>query len=478
MELWSAERVCIKGRFERDWGLLVDDQGLIQAIGPRQQLVSKAAAVNHYTDSLLMPAFVDAHAHSFSRVFRGLADFTASFDDLRDNLIWPLSHAIDEELLEAILTVAYAEQALAGVSSVGEFFYLHNGNSKEAKQARLADKAIAIATQLGLRITLVYAFFDQGNQENVKAFSQPLETSLEQYQLLCDQYADNDLVQVIPGIHSLEHTSEAAIKAAFKIAEEQDCKLHVQLAESERDLEFAKSQYQDSPLKVLEKFGVLSDRLVVVNGVHLNDEELAFLKQHEAQTIICPSAALARAADFPNAYGILREGIEFALGSGALGMSNHFSLPEEIKWLEFSQRGMQKSLNILCSQSEHGSLWDLCSSNGSEALGLPCSPLMPGSSADFMVVKMAEPVSKPNFGYKQQHFMNQLIFNWGTLTRITHLFVKGAPVVRNGRLRQDISGAYSKIERWSEAFLRFMEKSTNPEAPEEETEPSIDDTAG
>jgi 5-methylthioadenosine/S-adenosylhomocysteine deaminase len=478
MELWSAERVCIKGRFERDWGLLVDEQGTIQAIGPRQQLVAKAAVVNHYTDSLLMPAFVDAHAHSFARVFRGLADFTASFDDLRDNLIWPLSHAIDEELLEAVLTVSYAEQALSGVASIGEFFYLHNGNSKDSNQAHLAEKAASIASQLGLRITLVYTLFDQGTEENVKAFYQPLETSLKHYQALQEQYADNDLVNIIPGVHSLEHASEDAIKAAFKIAEEQNCKVHVQLAESERDVAYSRQQYGMSPLEVIDSLGLLNEHLVIVNGIHLTDEELTKMREHEIEMVICPSASLARASDFPNAYGLLREGIDFALGSGSLAMSNQFSLPEEIKWLEFSQRGMQKSLNILGSQTEQSSLWDLCSASGSRSLGLPDSPLMPGASADFMVVKLAEPAFKPNFGYKHQHFMNQLLFGWGTLTQVTHLFVKGAPVVRNGRLRQDISGSFDKIERWSEAFLRFMEKSTNSEEPPAEDEPSIDDTAG
>lgn len=478
MELWSAERVCIKGRFEKDWGLLVDEQGVIQAIGPRQQLVAKAAAVNHYTDSLLMPAFVDAHAHSFARVFRGLADFTASFEDLRDNLIWPLSHAIDEELLEAVLTVSYAEQALAGVASVGEFFYLHNGNAKDASRTNLAEKALSIASQLGLRITLIYSFFDQGSEENVKAFSQPLETSLEQYKKLQEQYADNDLIRIIPGVHSLEHTSEEAIKAVAKLAEAQDCQFHIQLAETERDVEYAKEHYGETPLKALEKLGLLSERVVVVNGAHLSDEELGLIKKHHIQTVVCPSASLARASEFPNAYGLLRDEIDFAIGSGTLGISNHFSLPEEIKWLEFSQRGMQKSLNILCSQTEHASLWDLGSSCGSRALGMADSPLMPGSSADFMVVKLSEAAFKPNFGYKHQHFMNQLIFGWGTLCNVTHLFVKGAPVVRNGRLRQDIVSAFAKIERWSEAFLRFMEKSTNPETPEPQEELAIDDTAG
>ena len=103
---------------------------------------------------------------------------------------------------------------------------------------------------------------------------------------------------------------------------------------------------------------------------------------------------------------------------------------------------------------------------------------MPGSPADFLIVKLAEPAIKPNFGFKQQHFMNQLLFGWGALTQITHVFVKGAPVVRNGRLRQDISSAFSKIERWSEAFLRFMEKSTSNDPPLDEGDGSIDDTAG
>ncbi len=466
MELWSADRVCIKGRFERDWGIMVDDEGVIQSIGPRDQLVANAKSVRQYSDHILLPAFINPHHIGFTRIFRGLFDFNASFQELRQKLVWPLSQAIDTELFEAVYRLALAEQALAGVASVGEFHYLHNGYFKEPGRGNFGELIISIARDMGLRLNLVYTFFDQGSSENTRAFIQPLDSSLEEFQSLFERYRNDPLVNVLPGVHSLEHTSSEAIIAAAELAEKYDTKFHVCLAERESELENARLQYGTTPLRALEKMGVLNDRLVVINGTHLDDEELHMLQGFENPMVICPSASLARGDDFPNTLGLIREEIPIAVGSSTIGMSNAYSVCNEIQWLEFSQRSLQKVMNVLCSQTDITSLWELGAGNGATALNLNPALLMPGSPADFMLVRISEVGFRPHFKYTDNRFLNQLIYGWGNQVQVTDLLVQGRPVVKNGYVCSDLTDSIYKTETWSQAVLRSMEKSAGKTAEE------------
>ena len=465
--LWSAERVYVRGRFEKDWGIMVDDDGIIQSVGPRQQLVATARAVYHYPNRILLPAFINPHHHGFHRIYRGITNFNTSFQVLLDKLVWPLSHAIDNDLFDAVCRIALAEQALSGVATVGEFHYLHNGHFKNQGEARFGERLIRIATEMGMRLTLVYSFFDQGS-DNASAFVQSLDVSQREFEALQEKYKDNPLINIIPGVHGLQHTSPEAIIAAAELAKKYDTRWHIQLAEREGELETSQLHYGTTPLRALDKMGVLDSRMVVINGTLLDEEELVLMREHDISIILCPSSSLSIGDDFPNTWSVLQEEIPFAVASDILGMNNNYSVADEIRWLEFSQRSLQKNMNILCSQAEIESLLELGTWLPAQMLGVNSAQLMPGSHADFMLISVSHPCARPPFNYNK-HFMNQLIFGWGSQVSVTHLMVQGKLVVRNGFLKHDLSASYRRLEQWSEAFLRTMEKSAKS-APTNEVE--------
>ncbi len=439
--------------------MLVDDNGVIKAIGPRQQLVARARTVYHYPGKVLMPAFLNPHHHGFHRAFRGVSDFDISFSELVHKLIWPVSHAIDDELFEAVYKVAFAEQAQAGVSGVGEFHYLHNGQHEDGGQARFAEKIIRIAVEMGMRLTLVYGFFDQGSSDTARAFIRALDTSLEEFNSLHSAYGKQPLIQIIPGVHSLEHTSSEAIIAAAELAEKYDTRFHVQLAERENELESAQIHYGTTPLRALQKMGVLNERLVIINGTLLDDEELAMVKEHNASMILCPSASLSRGDQSPNISAVLKNKINFAVGSDSVVMNHNYLVSEDIKLLEYTERSRRQSMNVLATETGHHSLWDLGSHIPAALISAPSSQLMPDSPADFMLIAPAQDQA-PSPKLPGHHFSNQLLYGWGAQAKMTHLMVQGKLVVSNSFPTTDLNDAYQRLARWNEAFLRSIKRSS------------------
>lgn len=453
MELWSAERLYVRGRFEKDWGVAVDEDGIIQAIGPRQHLVANAKTVHHYPGHLLLPAFINPHQHGFHRLFRGVSDFDATFNELAGQLIYPICHAVSEEAFDAVHRIAFAEQALAGIGTVGEFHYLHNGAHQQTGKAHYAERLVHIAGELGLRLTLIYGFYDQGAQ----AFIQPLDESLKEFHQLAKQFKDHSLVNIIPGVHSLEHTSSDAIIATARLAEEYDTKWHIQLADHEDELALAQEHYGTTPLRALEKMSVLSNRVVVINGSVLDQGELDMIAKHEIAMVICPTAAMAKGYCLPPVAGLLDRNIMFSVAADSLAMSNDYSVPEDIKLLEFSERRRQRKMDALRSCMDIDSLWDLGTWNPAQVLGVNSAQFLPGCSADFMLISIAQPCSRPHLpSGKNLHFMNQLLFGWSSQISISHLMVQGKLVVKNGNTKTDLTESYRYLEKFSTPFMKAL----------------------
>lgn len=461
MQLWSAERVFVKGRFERDWALMVDDEGVIQAVGPRSQMVSKADTVFFYPQSVLMPSFVNPHHIGYHTLFKGVAGQTTHLDALTRRMIWPLSQTVDQELLEALYVVAFAEQARSGVGTVGEFHYLHNGARKVASEEHnWAEVIVDIAREMGLRITLVYAFFDQGDPEETQAFMEPLSISLKKFEALQERFADDPAVRIVPGIHSLTHTSPESVVMAGELAQKYGLPLHIPLAESADELKTTEVNYGTTPLRALEMMEVVDEHLVVIHGNLLEQEEFQRIKERNACMVLCPGASCAKGLGLPQAVELLEYRIPFCLGSDSPCLGNAYGGPAEIRHLEYVQRIQQTTMNVLNRQSFSSTLWDLVSAQAARAVGGHDGGLMPGAPADFILVNLDGSSFRPRWSFSTEPFLNQIIYGWGAQTRVSHLVVAGRMAMNQGHVASPrLEQSYQKLEQWSDAFMRSVGRS-------------------
>ena len=78
-------------------------------------------------DGLTLPGLANAHSHAFQRALRGRTQHgSGSFWTWREQM-YALAERLDPESYLALARATYAEMALAGVTTVGEFHYLHHG---------------------------------------------------------------------------------------------------------------------------------------------------------------------------------------------------------------------------------------------------------------------------------------------------------------------------------------------------------------
>ena len=141
------------GRFVAEERLFVDDAGRIAAPADDATPIDLAGKA-------LLPGFVNAHSHSFQRLIRGRAESRAvsgrDFWSWRNTMYQAAARLSPEDVYD-VARMCFLEMVHAGITTVGEFHYLHNApdGTPYDDPNLLAHQVIAAAQSVGLRIVLL-----------------------------------------------------------------------------------------------------------------------------------------------------------------------------------------------------------------------------------------------------------------------------------------------------------------------------------
>ena len=106
---------------------------------------------------LTIPGLANAHSHAFQRAFRGKTEVgRGTFWTWREQM-YAAAARLDPDNYFALARATFGEMALAGVTGVGEFHYVHHapdGSPYEDPNA-MGAAVIAAAREVGIRITLI-----------------------------------------------------------------------------------------------------------------------------------------------------------------------------------------------------------------------------------------------------------------------------------------------------------------------------------
>ncbi len=127
---WHAELAWLPGR-------AVCPDVLIEAAGDRFTAVTPEVPASDIPDGarpglsrlpgLTLPGLANAHSHAFHRALRGITQVgRGTFWTWRERM-YQVAAGLDPDSYLALARAVYAEMALAGITCVGEFHYLHHG---------------------------------------------------------------------------------------------------------------------------------------------------------------------------------------------------------------------------------------------------------------------------------------------------------------------------------------------------------------
>lgn len=417
--------------FEPDLTVLVDGDRITGIVRPAE--VPADAEVDDWGDAAIIPGTVNAHGHAFQNLFKGFSD-DLPFDRWRDDVLYPFSERLDGDAIYAGALFAFAEALLAGATTTVDFFYLHDAGNDNA------ERVIQAARDIGIRLVLARALYDPDAPTKAPArYREPAREAAERCRSLATSYAVDPLIHVQPAPHSLHAASPETIRIALELAEELDTPCHLHLAEASYERAQVEERYGTTPVRLLAREGLLSERLVTIHTVWADDEELDLLAESGAGVVHCPGANAFLGDGMARVPEMLARGIRVALGPDGGCANNRQSVFDEMR----SATLIAKARLTDGSAMDAATAFRMGTEGGADLLGLPVGRLEVGAHADLVGLDTHDLSLQPP-GLLERHIVHSM-----QQTAIANVMVGGRMVirdrhlttVRNGEIRKRVADA-------------------------------------
>jgi formiminoglutamate deiminase len=379
-------------------------------------------------EGLTIPGLANAHSHAFQRALRGRTQHgTGSFWTWREQM-YRLAERIEPDSYLALARATYAEMALAGVTTVGEFHYLHHapGGARYDDPNELGRLLMAAAAEAGIRITLLDACYLHGGigapAEGAQLrFS---DGSAEAWAERVDDLGeDGDSARVGAAIHSMRAVDPDSAAVVASWARDRGRPLHAHVSEQPAENAACVAEYGSTPTALLAGAGALDARFTAVHATHLENADVAALGSAGACCCVCPTTE----RDLADGIGAMRPLVD-AGASLSLGSDSHavIDLFEEARAVELDERlatlerGRHTAAGLL-GAATHG---------GHGALGwADAGRIAPGARADLVTVALD---SVRLAGADPATALESVVFA-ASAADVRHVVVDGNPVVADGR---------------------------------------------
>ncbi|OKJ99777.1 N-formimino-L-glutamate deiminase [Streptomyces sp. CB03234] len=375
---------------------------------------------------LTVPGLANAHSHAFHRALRGTVQVgSGTFWTWRE-VMYQVASRLTPDTYFALARAVYAEMALAGITAVGEFHYLHHapGGTPYADPNAMGEALIAAAGEAGIRITLLdTAYLSSGfgaaPEPHQLRFS---DGTAEAWAVRASLLKDRDGVRIGAAVHSVRAVPADQLSTVAQWAADRQAPLHVHLSEQTAENDACLAAHGCTPTRLLADHGVLGPRTTGVHNTHLTDEDIALLGGTGTGTCMCPTTERDLADGIGPAVALQRAGSPLSLGSDSHAV---IDLLEEARAMELDERLRSRTRGHWTAAA----LLRAATADGHAALGWPdAGRLETGALADFTTialdtVRTAGPV--PRLAAETAVFA-------ASAADVRHTVVGGRHVVRDG----------------------------------------------
>jgi 5-methylthioadenosine/S-adenosylhomocysteine deaminase len=229
---------------------------------------------------------------------------------------------------------------------------------------------------------------------------------------------------VQPAPHSPHGASPAMIRAGWEVAEAANTRFHIHVAEGRYEGERTLAEHGATPIRYLDRLGVLGPRMIGVHCVWLDDEEIALMGGRGAALSYCPSSNMFLGDGISRIPELLRAGVRVGLGTDGGCTNNRHSVFEEMRMTSLLQRVRLLDGTALSAERAFA----MGTRAGAEILGLEAGVIGPGRLADLVAVDLDDPSLHP-----RSDLLKSVVYAMSARA-ITDVWVHGRRVVEHGRL--------------------------------------------
>ena len=455
---WLPDLLYTGGRFETGVALSCDADGRIEKLA---RATEDAGQTIRLRNRAVLPGLVNAHSHAFQRVIRGRTEHRMgqrgdNFWTWREKMYQAATRLTPEDIYTAS-RMTFLEMALSGITSVGEFHYLHHEpDGTPYSDANLMSKQVLRAARdVGLRIALLrvaYARSGYGARPNPKQL-RFIESEPEDF-LKNVERLHNELARLEPefawvGIapHSVRAVPLEYLRAIFSYASDCRMPVHMHIAEQPAEIEACLREHGHTPVALLDAEGLLSHCFTGIHAIHVTEAEAGMLARSRSLVCACPTTERNLGDGVVPADLYFKTGVRLSLGADS---HTQVDLLEDARELEYNMRLSKLQRVVLMTKSDGpsdlaASLFECATRNGAESIGARTGELEAGRPADFFTIDLSDPSVA---GASVDDLLSHIVFSL-SLTAVRDVVVGGRTIVRDGRhsAQDEITENFIQLQR-------------------------------
>ena len=324
----------------------------------------------------ILPPFYNTHTHAAMTLLRGFADDMQLHQWLHQ-YIWPFEEKLTASLIRKGSRIAVREMIKSGTVFFSDMYFD-------------IEETIDIVRKYGMRAAIGVTFVESHSK------SQQAE-KLEMLKHWVDPSGGRITLTVAP--HAIYTVGPDMLQQCSRTARDLGLKLHIHVAETRTEVDDCLRDHGTTPVRYLDKLGVLGPEVIAAHAVHIDEEEADILAARGVTIAHCPCSNQKLASGtFP--YKMVRKaGCRITLGTDGASSNNNLDMREEMKFAALIAKGASGDPQTMPAAEA----MEIATRNGAEAFGIDAGVIAKGKLADAILIRLDDESMKP---------LHHLVSNW------------------------------------------------------------------
>ena len=324
----------------------------------------------------MLPPFYNTHTHAAMTLLRGYADDMPLHQWLTE-YVWPFEQKMTAADIREGSRLAVREMIKTGTVFFSDMYFD-------------VEETIDIVQEFGMRAAIGMTFMETHSKAQQAG-------KIDFLKHWVDPTGGRITLTVAP--HAIYTVGPDMLQFCSRTARELGLKLHIHVSETLKEVEDCQREHGTTPVRYLDKLGVLGPEVVAAHCVHIDAEEADILAARGVTLSHCPCSNQKLASGiFP--YKMAREaGCRITLGTDGVSSNNNLDMREEMKFAALIAKGASRDPLTLPA---HEAL-EMATRNGAEAFGIDAGVIAEGKLADAILVRLDDECMQP---------LHHLVSNW------------------------------------------------------------------
>jgi len=455
---WLPDFLLINGEIKSGTAFFADAGGNITRFS---QTPTDLAAAQPLKARAVFPGLVNVHSHTFQRVIRGRTEWRHpgqrdTFWTWREKMYDAATRLTPEQIYQTA-KAAFLEMLLSGITTVGEFHYLHHqADGRRYSDPNLIGKlVIQAAREVGLRMVLLRTAYlragygkkpNPGQTRFITEDAGTFISDTEELSSWVKQFYPRGEVEVGVAPHSVRALTKDYLREIAGYARRQELCVHMHVSEQPGENEACIQEYGVSPVTWLERMSLLDPRFTAVHAIHISEAEAGLLANSGSSICACPTSERNLADGAVRADWLVARGANICLGTDS---QIQIDLLEDARLLEYHLR-MQQLERVVLDPPAPGRerlsemLFETACKSGAKSLGQNAGELAVGKPADFVTIDLND---LSVTGASPESLLANVVFSLER-TAMKDVYVGGRRIAANGRhpLQESITADFRRVQ--------------------------------